>query len=174
MFDIGFSELLLVSVIGLIVLGPERLPVAVKTVSFWITRLRSLTASVQNELSQELKLHALQDSLKQAEQAGLQNLTQELKVSTGELRQVVQAIKPSYHSHGNTNPHAEDQHVLSEDPVMVQLVPAQPASVKQSHDALMPEDQAPAQVAMKNTTMALNPISASPKVFVSDQPSDDC
>ncbi len=33
MFDIGFSELLLVFVIGLIVLGPQRLPVAVKTVA---------------------------------------------------------------------------------------------------------------------------------------------
>ena len=42
MFDIGFSELLLVFVIGLIVLGPQRLPVAVKTVVSWIRTLRSL------------------------------------------------------------------------------------------------------------------------------------
>ncbi|REI01655.1 MULTISPECIES: Sec-independent protein translocase protein TatB, partial [Bacteria] len=52
MFDIGFSELLLVLVIGLVVLGPERLPVAVRTVSGWIRALRSLAASVQHELSQ--------------------------------------------------------------------------------------------------------------------------
>ena len=64
MFDIGFSELLLVLVIGLVVLGPERLPVAVRTVSGWIRALRSLAASVQHELSQELKLQELQDSLK--------------------------------------------------------------------------------------------------------------
>ncbi len=55
MFDIGFSELLLVLVIGLVVLGPERLPVAVRTVSGWIRALRSLAASVQHELSQELE-----------------------------------------------------------------------------------------------------------------------
>ncbi len=36
MFDIGFSELLLIAVIGLVVLGPERLPVAVRTVAGWI------------------------------------------------------------------------------------------------------------------------------------------
>ncbi|MFP3367334.1 Sec-independent protein translocase protein TatB, partial [Pseudoalteromonas sp. SIMBA_148] len=36
MFDIGFGELILVLVIGLVVLGPERLPVAVKTVAGWI------------------------------------------------------------------------------------------------------------------------------------------
>ncbi|KAF0669396.1 hypothetical protein L244_01610, partial [Salmonella enterica subsp. enterica serovar Worthington str. BCH-3194] len=64
MFDIGFSELLLVFVIGLIVLGPQRLPVAVKTVAGWIRALRSLATTVQNELTQELKLQEFQDSLK--------------------------------------------------------------------------------------------------------------
>lgn len=64
MFDIGFSELLLVFVIGLIVLGPQRLPVAVKTVASWIRTLRSLATTVQNELAQELKLQEFQESLK--------------------------------------------------------------------------------------------------------------
>ena len=58
MFDIGFSELLLVFVIGLIVLGPQRLPVAVKTVVGWVRALRSLASTVQNELAQELKLRS--------------------------------------------------------------------------------------------------------------------
>ncbi len=56
MLDIGFSELLLVMIIGLVVLGPERLPIAVKTVTGWIRVLRSLVANVQHELSQELKI----------------------------------------------------------------------------------------------------------------------
>ena len=56
MFDIGFGELILVLVIGLVVLGPERLPVAVKTVAGWIRVMRSMAANVQNELTQELKL----------------------------------------------------------------------------------------------------------------------
>lgn len=64
MFDIGFGELLLVFVIGLIVLGPQRLPVAVKTVVGWVRALRSLATTVQNELAQELKLQEFQDSLK--------------------------------------------------------------------------------------------------------------
>lgn len=54
MFDIGFSELLLVFIIGLVVLGPQRLPVAVKTVAGWIRALRSLATTVQNELTCEL------------------------------------------------------------------------------------------------------------------------
>lgn len=96
MFDIGFSELLLVLVIGLVVLGPERLPVAVRTVSGWIRALRSLAASVQHELSQELKLQELQDSLKKAEQAGLQNLTPELKASMDELKDAAESLKRTY------------------------------------------------------------------------------
>lgn len=70
MFDIGFSELVLVFVIGLIVLGPQRLPVAVKTVVGWIRAIRSLAANVQNELAQELKLQELQDSLKKGGRGG--------------------------------------------------------------------------------------------------------
>ena len=40
MFDIGFAELLLIAVLGLLVLGPERLPTAVRTISLWLGRLR--------------------------------------------------------------------------------------------------------------------------------------
>lgn len=64
MFDIGFSELLLVLIVGLVVLGPQRLPVAIRTVMGWIATIRGLAANVQNELSQELKLQELQESIK--------------------------------------------------------------------------------------------------------------
>ncbi|WP_434586864.1 Sec-independent protein translocase protein TatB [Klebsiella sp. R390] len=99
MFDIGFSELLLVFVIGLIVLGPQRLPVAVKTVASWIRTLRSLAATVQNEITQELKLQEFQDSLKKVEKASLENLTPELKASMDELREAAESMKRSYTAH---------------------------------------------------------------------------
>ncbi|PWC12225.1 twin-arginine translocase subunit TatB [Brenneria roseae subsp. americana] len=96
MFDIGFGELLLVMVIGLVVLGPERLPVAVRTVANWIRTLRSLASTVQNELSQELKLQELQESLKKVEKASLQNLSPELKASMDELKEAAEAMKRGY------------------------------------------------------------------------------
>lgn len=97
MFDIGFGELLLVFVIGLVVLGPERLPVAVRTVAGWIRTLRSLASTVQSELAQEMKLQELQESLKKVEQAGnLQNLSPELKASMSELREAADAMQRSY------------------------------------------------------------------------------
>ena len=99
MFDIGFSELLLVFIIGLIVLGPQRLPVAVKTVASWIRTLRSLATTVQNELTQELKLQEFQESLKKVEKASLDNLTPELKASMDELREAAESMKRSYNAH---------------------------------------------------------------------------
>ncbi|MBI6549808.1 Sec-independent protein translocase protein TatB [Xenorhabdus lircayensis] len=97
MFDIGFSELLLVMVIGLIVLGPERLPIAVKTVAGWLRVLRSMAANVQNELAQELKLQELQDSLKKMEEkADMQSLSPELKASMEELREAAESLKNVY------------------------------------------------------------------------------
>ena len=76
MFDIGFSELVLLMLVGLVVLGPKRLPVAIRTVMGWVKTIRGLAANVQNELKQELKLQELQDSIKKAEQLNLKQLAE--------------------------------------------------------------------------------------------------
>lgn len=96
MFDIGFGELILVFVIGLIVLGPQRLPVAVKTVVGWLRAMRSLASSVQNELAQELKLQELQDSVRKVEKASIGNLSPELKASMDELRDAAESMRRTY------------------------------------------------------------------------------
>ena len=76
MFDIGFAELLLVSIVGLLVLGPERLPGAIRTLSVWLGKLRRSFNSIRTEIERELQvdeikqdLHnqAVMQSLKQAE-----------------------------------------------------------------------------------------------------------
>ncbi|MBU9812689.1 Sec-independent protein translocase subunit TatB [Rahnella sp. SL6] len=151
MFDIGFSELLLVLVIGLVVLGPERLPVAVRTVAGWIRTLRAMAASVQSELSQELKLQELQDSLKKAEESGLKNLTPEIKASMDELKEAAESMKQSINSglnpaekavedakaEGNTihNPvldEAEAHHDAGVSPAAADKVISAPAAAPQS------------------------------------------
>lgn len=151
MFDIGFSELLLVLVIGLVVLGPERLPVAVRTVAGWIRTLRAMAASVQSELSQELKLQELQDTLKKAEESGLKNLTPEIKASMDELKEAAESMKQSINSglnpaekavenakaEGNTihNPvldEAEAHHDAGISPATAEKVASAPVSAPQS------------------------------------------
>ncbi|POP43608.1 hypothetical protein CHU32_14645 [Superficieibacter electus] len=93
MFGFGFGELLLVFVIGLIVLGPTRLPVVARTVISWIATIRSLGQSLQNELAQELKVLELEDKLKALESLSAESLTPELKSSLEALRQATDALR---------------------------------------------------------------------------------
>ena len=143
MFDIGFSELLLVFIIGLVVLGPKRLPVAVKTVVGWIRALRSLATTVQNELTQELKLQEFQDSLKKVEKASLDSLTPELKASMDELREAAESMKRSYTAHDPEK--ASDEANTIHNPVVKEKDAAQP-EVAEPHvdEPKAPSAEAPA------------------------------
>ncbi len=78
MFDVGFWEMVVVGLIGLIVLGPERLPVAVRTVTSLIRRARHMTALLQSELERELELSRLKE-----ERELLRKLEEELRTKMG-------------------------------------------------------------------------------------------
>ncbi|MGQ0286363.1 Sec-independent protein translocase protein TatB [Pasteurellaceae bacterium 22721_9_1] len=93
MFDIGFSELILIFIVGLVVLGPQRMPVAIRTVMKWVRTIRGLAANVQNELSQELKLQELQESIKKAEHLNLKTLSPDLAKTVEELKESAQKMK---------------------------------------------------------------------------------
>ena len=93
MFDIGFSELMMVFFVGLVVLGPQRLPVAIRTVMGWVNTIRGLAANVQNELTQELKLQELQESIKKAEHLNLKSLSPDLAKTVDELKESAEKMK---------------------------------------------------------------------------------
>ncbi len=59
MFDIGFAELLVIGVVALLVLGPEKLPLAAKTCGLWIGRLRRSVNNIQREINEELRVDEL-------------------------------------------------------------------------------------------------------------------
>ena len=63
MFDIGFSELLLIAVVALVVLGPERLPKAARLAGLWLRRARAQWYSVKAELERDLAAEELRRSL---------------------------------------------------------------------------------------------------------------
>ena len=153
MFDIGFSELLLVFVIGLIVLGPQRLPVAVKTVAGWVRALRSLASTVQ---AQELKLQEFQESLKKVEKASMDNLTPELKASMDELREAAESMKRSYSI--NDPEKASDEANTIHNPVVKgseeQREGVTPASAE--HQAAAPE-QTPQETEGKKQAQSVEP-----------------
>ncbi|WP_210398257.1 Sec-independent protein translocase protein TatB [Motiliproteus sediminis] len=68
MFDIGFAELLIVAVVALLVLGPERLPHALKTAGMWFGRIKRTLSSVQKEISDELRVEEMRQAAKEQQQ----------------------------------------------------------------------------------------------------------
>jgi len=74
MFDIGFAELLIVGVVGLIVLGPEKLPTAARSVGLWVGKIRRSLGSIQREINEELRV----DELKRSTVMSKQQLDKEL------------------------------------------------------------------------------------------------
>lgn len=67
MFEVGFSELLLVALIGLLVLGPERLPVAIRTIYLWIGRLKRSFQVVKAEIEREIGTDEIRRQLQNEE-----------------------------------------------------------------------------------------------------------
>jgi sec-independent protein translocase protein TatB len=96
MFDIGFWELSLIAIIGLVVLGPERLPVAIRTVRDWISGVRKFSDSVKTELTEELRIQELHANLKKAEQADMKNLSPEIAESLKTLKEAAEMVNRPY------------------------------------------------------------------------------
>ena len=72
MFDIGFAELTLIFVIGLVVLGPERLPTVARTLGQWIGRARSTFNHLKSELEREAVTQDMRERMeKQMREMGL-------------------------------------------------------------------------------------------------------
>ncbi len=65
MFDIGFWELVLIGVVALLVIGPERLPAVARTLGVWIGRGRRLLNQVKADVAQEMKAEELKRLLEE-------------------------------------------------------------------------------------------------------------
>ncbi|WAG05950.1 Sec-independent protein translocase protein TatB [Aeromonas jandaei] len=128
MFDIGFWELVVIAVVALVVLGPERLPSAIRTTTHWIRLIRSTANSVKAELEQELKLQELHNDLKKAEQLQMNNLSPELQESIEQLKAAAQSVNRPYQVENEIRP-----------PVAEPVAPVEPvAQVAQVNDEVPP------------------------------------
>lgn len=63
MFDIGFWELLLVAVVALVVVGPERLPKLIRVTGMWVGRANASIQAIRNDISRELRAEELKQAL---------------------------------------------------------------------------------------------------------------
>ena len=96
MFDIGFFELLIIAVLGLVVLGPERLPGAIRSTMKTVRSIKGMASGFRQEVEQQFKIHDLHENLKKAEQKDLKNLSPELQKSVDELRDAAKSVQKPY------------------------------------------------------------------------------
>ena len=84
MFDIGFWEILLILVLALIIIGPERLPGAARKAGYWIGRGRRFVEGVRSEVESEVDLTEFKRLLHNQE-VQINELQQQLKTETAKL-----------------------------------------------------------------------------------------
>lgn len=63
MFDVGFSEMLLVGLIALLVFGPERLPKVAREAALWIKKARAVASSLKQEIDREMQLQEMKEAM---------------------------------------------------------------------------------------------------------------
>jgi sec-independent protein translocase protein TatB len=124
MFDIGFSELVVIALVALIVLGPKRLPEVARTAGQWLARFRRFVSDVKQDFDRELQ---------HADLAELQKLKQELD----ETRRVVEETSSRLVQQATIEPPAPSkapEPAMASAPAVVPplagLPPSAPAKVK--------------------------------------------
>ena len=79
MFDIGFSEIIFIMVIALVVVGPERLPRLARTAGLWVGKMRGLISSVKADIEHELATEELRKQM-------------EIKTAVPELEELIDEV----------------------------------------------------------------------------------
>lgn len=93
MFDIGFSELMVIAVVALIVIGPERLPKVARTLGHLFGRMQRYVNDVKSDITREMQLEELrklQSEMEQAARSIEASVKQEVRSTEDELNRIAQ------------------------------------------------------------------------------------
>ncbi|MCW8852827.1 MAG: Sec-independent protein translocase protein TatB [Gammaproteobacteria bacterium] len=94
MFDVGFWEILLILVLALVVIGPERLPGAARQAGFWVGKARRYIEGVRTEVEQELDVNEFKRMLRNQE-VQINELQQQIKSSVDDVGSEISKDIPS-------------------------------------------------------------------------------
>ena len=115
MFDIAFSEFFLFAVIALIILGPSRLPQAIRTMSLWLGRIRRTYNNIRLEIDQEVGIDEVRKQLHNEQiLAEMKDLQQEARQFHNEIRDVSQATLSRDENVYTERPPAQDEPTKSD------------------------------------------------------------
>ncbi|MFY9136286.1 Sec-independent protein translocase protein TatB [Zwartia sp.] len=94
MFDISFTELLVIGVIALVVIGPERLPKVARTIGHLVGRAQRYVGDIKSDIQREVELDELR-KLKEQMQDAAQSVQSSLQNTETALRQPLEAFEQS-------------------------------------------------------------------------------
>lgn len=96
MLNVGFTELLLFGIVALIILGPEKLPKAIRTAGRWYAQIRRLINNVQRDIEQELQLAEMREQM-QKELARIKSIEQEMQTQLDQMQENLADLNHSIH-----------------------------------------------------------------------------
>lgn len=109
MFDIGFSEIIVCAVVGLVVIGPERLPETVRTVGLWVGRFKRSMRETREEIERQVGMDDVKRQLHTEEMMRtLENMQEEIDSAL------------NYERMGNKKPAIEHEPVTSTEPAALE------------------------------------------------------
>ena len=117
MFDIGFSELLVIAIVALIVIGPERLPKVARTLGHLFGRMQRYVNDVKADIRREMdleELHKLQSSVQDAARSIEQSVSREINATEKELQSIADPLAASAAAASSAD--AAPAAVLAEEP----------------------------------------------------------
>ena len=142
MFDIGFSELMVIGVVALIVIGPEKLPRLARTLGHLAGKMQRYVSDVKADINREIELEDLKkmrDSMQQAASSFQSDLTSEvnkteaeLKKAADELNKTTAEINQSLNSAHTETPAPPPQEAFQAEPAVEPVAPEAPAKTKVS------------------------------------------
>ena len=92
MFDVGFQELLLLAIVALIVVGPERLPALARTLGMWIGRGKRMARNLKDDIDAELKADELKRILEEQKISNpMEEIIEESKDSIQQIKEELEA-----------------------------------------------------------------------------------
>lgn len=95
MFDIGFSEMVVIAVVALVVLGPERLPKVARAAGILLGRVQRYVNDVKSDISREMQLEELKKLQAQVEDSARsieRSVTTELQTAQASLNETAQSV----------------------------------------------------------------------------------
>ena len=96
MFDIGFSEMMVIAIVALVVIGPERLPKVARAAGHMLGRLQRYVSDVKSDINREMQLEELrklQSEIQESARSIEQSLTTEIQATRQGLEQTAEAAR---------------------------------------------------------------------------------